>query len=232
MLWEIFWLAAALLWGTFRVIQHKRKGSLPGENIMSFGQVLALLLSALPLWSFYSTIQEALHKPLSIDTTITSMRAIDGIGQLDQHSWFNGLVGLIFGTAVIFTGGTIYAFSASNLSSSWMGADTFYFEAPSVFAIYSVALACEVLVTMIFTSLAVAFHFNIIKISKLSVWWRHCTLNWSTWAQRRARRWVWIFSITSLLGVQLAVYLLIFGFFYVPSIYGEDSSDWDADRPV
>ena len=51
MIWEISWLAAALIWGTFRLVQHRHQSHLVGENTWGFGQVLALMLSALPLWS-------------------------------------------------------------------------------------------------------------------------------------------------------------------------------------
>lgn len=214
MLWEIVWLAAALLWGTFRLVVHRNQSSLVDENTWGFGQVLAILLSALPLWAFLGTLHKTVHAPLTIDTSITTMCAIDGFGRPDQHSWFTPLVGFMFGTAVVLAGGTVYTFSGSSLSSSSFqvgsGSDAFYSNTILIIVVYIVAFGCSVLASAIFVTLAFAFELGILSSPKLSAWWARFTVNWSPLTQARVRVWIWTLSILFLLGVQVVLYVWAF----------------------
>ncbi|PVH69724.1 hypothetical protein DL98DRAFT_598415 [Cadophora sp. DSE1049] len=62
MLWEITWLAFALAWGSVRIfhsrtlVQVRGSEALVEENVWGFGQVLAVMILALPLVSLYETI--------------------------------------------------------------------------------------------------------------------------------------------------------------------------------
>lgn len=211
MLWEIFWLAAALLWGTARVIQHRQHSSLADENTWGFGQVLALFLSALPFWSFFSSLQESIHAPRSINAHTTAMRNVEGVGQLDRRVWFGGLVSYLFGTALTFACGTIVAFSAPRLTPfNLPGSDVLFRFGGTIAIIYAVAISCSIVVAIIFTGMALAVHFGIVKCRKLSVWYKHRTRNWSTLAQRRVRLWTWVITMLLILGLQLSIYLIIF----------------------
>lgn len=223
MLWEILWLAAALIWGTFRLIENKQQSHLLGENTWAFGQVLALLLSIAPLWAFYSTLQDTFHTPLSIDTTIESLKVVDELDPLDEYSWYNALIGLMFGTALILMGGTIFSYSAAALfhPGDWEGSDTLFYDAGLPAAIYIAAFAFSVLVFTTFTSVVLLFRFNIVSSSTLSSCWRRRTNRWSALAQRRARNWIWTCFILLLFGAELALYLGIFIGFYTPEYRGQ-----------
>lgn len=146
-LWEIAWLAAALAFGTLRLIGHKRTFPPSGENTWGFGPVLVLILSALPPWSFYSTFQDAFHRPLSIETATTGWPDVTGLDRLSHRDWFNGLVGFVFGTALTFMIWTIYVFSSSFLNPrSVLGGDTLNYNAGRVLSVYAVASSCSLLV--------------------------------------------------------------------------------------
>lgn len=210
-LWEISWLAAALAFGTVRLMGHKRDSSLSGEDTWGFGQVLALILSALPLWSFYTTLQEAMHKPLSIEIATTGRHHITELERLEHSYWFRGLVGFLFGTALTFIGGTLYTFCYTFLFPGWAsGGDVFYYDPGHVVVVYAIAFSCSGLACAMFASLALAFHFNVIGSSKLSSWWRHRTETWSTLTRRKARRWMWISLVLLLLLIQVTTYVLVF----------------------
>lgn len=213
MLWEICWLAAALIWGTFRLVVHRHQSRLVVENTWGFGQVLALILSTLPLWSFFSNLQENVLTPLHIDTNPTNLPVIDGLGQLDQYSWFNGLVSFIFGTALTLAGGTVYQFSGSSLlgldaTDEVIGYDELYRDTSWVAMIYVIAIGCTTFAAMIFTAVALAFHYQKIPSSKISRWWRRRTVNLSLRAQEKILSWAWIVLMMMLIGAQLMLYLL------------------------
>lgn len=212
MLWEISWLAAALIWGTFRLIQHRNHSYLFGENTWGFGQVLAVSLSALPTWMLVTNLQETPHTSFRVDTDVMAMRVVHGLGRLDQHSWFNGLVGFIFGTALTIVGGTIYAFSGSTLFSPGTseGSDALY-QAPGWIAIiYIAAISCSTVAAGLYTALALSIHYWLVSSCKLSAWWRHQTINLSRSAQQRLRAWTWVLFIMLLVGAQLVLYLRVF----------------------
>lgn len=210
MIWEITWLAAALIWGTFRLIQHRHQSHLVGENTWGFGQVLALMLSALPLWSFFSNLQESVLTPLYVDTNPTNLHVIDGLGQLDQYSWFNGLVSFMFGTALTLAGGTIYNFSGSDLFTpgTAMGSDGLYYDTSRIATIYVIAICCSTFAAILFTMVALAFHYQVIPSSKLIGWWRRRTVDLSIRAKQKILSWAWIILMIMLIGAQLMLYLL------------------------
>ena len=211
MVWEISWLAAALIWGTLRLVQHRQQSHLLGENTWGFGQVLALMLSALPLWSFLSNLQESVLTPLHVDTSPTNLLMIDGLGQLDHYSWFNGLVSFILGTALTFAAGTIYAFPGANVLNpgDMMGSDAFYQETSFIAVVYIVAICCSTLATTIFAAVSLAFHHQVIPSSKLSDWWRRGTVNLSVRAQKKVLSLAWIALIVMLIGGQIMIYLRV-----------------------
>lgn len=233
MLWEIFWLAAALLWGTFKVIQHRQYSSLADENTWGFGQVLALLLSALPFWSLFSNLQESIHAPLFIDTHITAIRDVEGVGPLNRRAWFNGLVSYLFGTALTFAGVTVFAFSGRPFRfSANDGSDILFRYSGQIAIVYIVATSSSILVVIIFTTLALAVHFRYIGCHKLSVWYTHRTRNWSTLVRRRARTWIWFMFILLLLGSQLSVYLAVFVLTELPGKYLCSEDEGSLDKGI
>ena len=215
MLWEITWLAAALIWGTFRLVQHRQQSHLVGENTWGFGQVLALMLSALPLWSFLSNLQENVGTPLQVDINSTDLHVIDGLGQLDQYSWFNGLVSFIFGTAVSLAGGTIYWACGSNVlhPGVMMGSDGLYYDTGWIVMMYAIEFCSSTSAAMIFTAVALAFHYQVIPSSKLSCWWRRRTVDLSIRAQQKIFSWAWIVLMVMLIGAQLMLYNVAFSWF-------------------
>ena len=191
MLWEIVWLAAALLWGTFRLIVHRNNPSLIDEDTWGFGQVFSILLSVIPLWTFLGTLHESVHPPLAIDTSVTTMCSVDRFGRPDQHSWFNPLVGFMFGTATVLAMLTVCLFSGSEMSSSKFlaGSDVLYSDYGKfeVFIVYLVAFSWSVLASAIFISLAFAFELGLIGSSKVFACWARFTANWSPRTQARFR---------------------------------------------
>ncbi|KAL8825214.1 MAG: hypothetical protein Q9191_004551 [Dirinaria sp. TL-2023a] len=221
MLWEIVWLLAALLWGTFRLVVLRYNAALVGEDTWGFGQVLSILLSALPLWAFLGTLHKTIHPPLAIDTSVTTMCAIDGLGRPDQHSWFNPLVGFMFGTIVVLAAGTVYVVPGSSLPGSriivGVGSDVFYGATDVFVVVYVVAFSCSLLASAIFISLAYALELGIIGSSKPSAWWARFTVNWSPRTQGRVRAWIWTLFILLLVGAQVELYLLVF-FWFPPSV--------------
>ncbi|KAL8919749.1 MAG: hypothetical protein Q9208_006615 [Pyrenodesmia sp. 3 TL-2023] len=230
MLLDLFWLAAALVWGTFRLLQHRKQSYLVDEDTWGFGQVLALLLSALPLWSLLSNFQENARPPLSIDIRFTPMRNIEGIGPLDSHAWFLGLIGYLLGTALILAGGTIYVFAADHTLAQPFskdyggGADGLYNYTGRILVIYLTRLSFSLLLAICLTALALALHFRLVKCDKISTWFRCRMMNWTTCSRRRARVWTWVIFILLLLGIQLCVYLV--AFLWTGPAFGE-AIDWE-----
>lgn len=213
MLWEVLWLAAALVWGTFRLLQHRKQSYIADEDTWGFGQVLALVLSALPFWSLLSNLQEHIRPPLSIDTPITPMRAVEGIGPLDSHSWFLSLIGFLLGTAVTFAAGTIWMFAADLLlaasaTESYVGGSDSLYSAGIVVGIYTVAISCSGCVAILFTALALAFHFRLVHCDWISTWCRRRMTKWNALAQRRVNAWAWAIFILLLLGIQLVAWVV------------------------
>ena len=217
MLWKISWLAAALIWGTRRLVQHRQQSYLIGENTWGFGQVLALMLSALPLWSFLSNLQESVHIPLSTDTNSTNMQIIHEFGRLDQYSWFNVLVSFMFVTALTLAGVTVFAYSGPGIvGQAAIGPDVLYQYTPFVVEAYFIAISWSVLTAILFTAVALAFHYEIIPSSKLSAWWRHRTIDLSIRAQKRILSGAWIALMIILIGGQLVFYFIFPGIFIQP----------------
>ncbi len=216
MLWEVFWLAAALVWGTFRLLKHRKQSYLVDEDTWGFGQVLALLLTALPFWSLLSNLQENIRPPRAGQTPITLMRDIEGIGPLDSQSWFLSLVGFLFGTVLTVAGGTIYGFAVDPLLSKssyapyGQGSDTLHEIPGTMVLIYLVNFGCGLTVVALFTALALAFHFRFVGSDTISTWWRRRMAKWNPLSQRRARTWTWIVFTMLLLGIQVLVYFLVF----------------------
>ena len=218
MLWEISWLAAALIWGTRRLVQHRKQSYLIGENRWGFGQVLALMLSALPLWSFLSNLQESVLIPLSTDTSYTNMRIIHEFGRLDQYSWFNALVSFMFVAALTLAGVTVFTYSGPGiLGQAAIGPDVLYQYTPFIVKTYFIAISWSVLIAILFTAVALAFHYKIIPSSKLSTWWRHRTIDLSIRAQKRIISGAWIALMIILIGGQLVFYFLFPGIFTQPA---------------
>ena len=61
---KILWLAAALAWGSLRLIGLRYNASFDGithEGVWGFGQILPVLLSALPLWYIVSSVYGMSH---------------------------------------------------------------------------------------------------------------------------------------------------------------------------
>lgn len=54
--YKIFWMAAALVWGTLRLIGLRISNKHQEESKWGFGQILAVLLLFLPLWSVYQSL--------------------------------------------------------------------------------------------------------------------------------------------------------------------------------
>lgn len=232
MLWEILWLAAALVWGTLRLVQHRYHSSLAGENTWGFGQVLALILSILPLWSFFSTLQETVRAPLAIDTDIRAASVVDGLGQLHHHYWFNGLIGFMLGTALTLAGGTLYVFAGSTLQAQdfFMGSDTLYFYSRKTVVVYTIAFASSILAFAIFITLALAFHYRLLRSAWLSTRFQRLTARLTSVARDRLRVWSWIAFILLLLTLQLGIYLLIFYWSDVPYVYCPSGIDCGSVR--
>lgn len=53
---QIIWLAAGLAWGTIKIIVRRTEVSLDEESAWGFGQMLAVFLSILPIWTIFQGI--------------------------------------------------------------------------------------------------------------------------------------------------------------------------------
>ena len=163
----------------------------------------------------------------------TNLRVIDGLGQLDRYPWFNGLVSFMFGTALTFAGGTIYVFSGSDLLDphTMMGSDALYHDTSWIVTVYAIAISCSTSAAIIFTAVALAFHYQIIPSSKLSGWWRRRTVDLSIRAQQKILSLAWIVLMMILIGAQLMLYLL--ALYWLPNyIAGPGiAGGWYEDGP-
>ena len=207
MLWEILWLTAALVWGTLRLIQHRNSSVLTDEDTWGFGQVLAVILSALPLWSFLSSFYETNHAPATSNTNSTDMSLIQGLGRLDDHSWYNGLASFMFGSAKNFVGSTIYILNMP-ASKDELRSDSLYLKSGQILLVFVFAFCINIFLSAAFASIAIAFHFKRIKFPKLPGW-KAASMRWSATTKRRARTYVWVIFILSLLTCQLAIHIWI-----------------------
>ena len=116
MLWEILWLVAALAWGTLRIIGLRMLSHLPSEDSWGFGQTLAVLLSTVPIWSFFSTIQEAKYDDVKngqeTERKADEHEVIEALHSIEQSGWFRSLLGFMFGIAIQFAAEVLYRFPA------------------------------------------------------------------------------------------------------------------------
>ena len=188
MLWEIFWLATALLWGTFQIVQHRRYIPLDGENTWGFGQVLAILISALPLWSLVNIVYETIQAPSSMEPPSTTLREIEGLGRLNRYPWFHGLLGFLVGTAMTIVGATITAFGASTLFAplDWMGTDSLYDWTGSIAVVYIIAMSWTAFMSAAFIAVALTFQFRVVGLPRLLTWSARHTASWTIRTQQRA----------------------------------------------
>ena len=218
MLWELFWLAAELILGTFRFVTHRQLFSLADESSWGFGHILALLLSALPLWSFFGSLQNSTYTLLRMDEDVTAMRSMKEIGSLDCHAWFFGFINFVFGTALTFASTSVFEFSASALISpdAWEGSDILYRRTGFTIIKYIVFISCGKLVAMFFTAVALVFHFRLLSCPSLCLWWSGLLMKWTSPSQRRARVGVWIAFILILLAIQGCVYVAIYWWTSLP----------------
>ncbi|KAH8752416.1 hypothetical protein BGZ57DRAFT_965715 [Hyaloscypha finlandica] len=124
MLLEIFWLIAGLAWGTLRLISTWTAAHPEDETVWSFGQVLALLLLALPFLSLSENLFKKPEHPQplpGIGTSAPSSRKInpDVIRRFQAlhvesgDHW--GLSLLTFGMAILIAADILYDFPAADI---------------------------------------------------------------------------------------------------------------------
>lgn len=175
MLWEILWLVVALAWGTLRIIGLRKLSHLASEDSWGFGQILAVLLSAVPIWSFFSTIQEAKynHSITNHNREIENdeEEVAEALRSIEKTIWFRGLISLIFGMAAQFAAEVLYRFPAPAVSSSVFdlsGPELLQSNTKLIVTYYLAMLGFSIGFLIIFTSICLLFHFTKIKSHILS----------------------------------------------------------------
>lgn len=63
MLSQIVWLVAGLAWGTIKIVVRRTEVSLDEESAWGFGQMLAVFVSILPIWTIFQGINGKLLIP-------------------------------------------------------------------------------------------------------------------------------------------------------------------------
>ncbi|KAL8822614.1 MAG: hypothetical protein Q9191_006652 [Dirinaria sp. TL-2023a] len=134
-LWEIIWLTAALAWGSLRLVGLRYEASLlgiAGEDSWGFGQILPVLLTALPLWAMISTLYETRYRRQDANLPISNSRVLDveihsssgvqegenvAILDVSETTWFYKLVTLLFGFALFFIASCLYNFPAAPINN-------------------------------------------------------------------------------------------------------------------
>ena len=175
MLWEILWLVAALAWGTLRVVGLRKLSHMPSEDSWGFGQILAVLLSAVPIWSFFSVLQEAKYDHAATNIIMgkenTESEAIGLLQSIEQTTWFRGLIGIIFGFSVQFAAEVLYRFPAPAVSDSVFdlsGPELLQSDASLIVAYYLVMFAFIIAFLIVFTSICLFVHLQKPKPKLLS----------------------------------------------------------------
>ena len=170
MLWEILWLVAALVWGTLRIIGLRMLSHLPGEYSWGFGQILAVLLSTVPIWSFFSTIQEAKYDDVSIgqekEKKADEHEVAETLHSIEQSDWFRSLLGFMFGIAIQFAAEVLYRFPAPGVSDAVFdlsGPELLQSNTKLIVAYYSTMFGFSLLFLIIFASTCLLVHFKKIR---------------------------------------------------------------------
>ena len=159
MLWEILWLVAALVWGTLRIIGLRMLSHLPSEYSWGFGQILAVLLSTVPIWSFFSTIQEAKYDDISTgpekEKKADEHEVSELLHSIEQSGWFRSLLGFLFGIAIQFAAEVLYRFPAPGVSDAVFdlsGPELLQSNTTLIVAYYSTMLGFSLLFLIVFAS--------------------------------------------------------------------------------
>ena len=170
MLWEILWLVAALVWGTLRIIGLRMLSHLPSEYSWGFGQILAVLLSTVPIWSFFSTIQEAKYDDVSTGQETERKADEHEVGEalhsIEQSGWFRSLLAFVFGIAIQFAAEVLYRFPAPGVSNAVFdlsGPELLQSNTKLIVAYYSTMFGFSLLFLIIFASACLLLHFKNIK---------------------------------------------------------------------
>ncbi|CAF9935524.1 MAG: hypothetical protein HETSPECPRED_009818 [Heterodermia speciosa] len=170
MLWEILWLVAALVWGTLRIIGLRMLSHLPGEYSWGFGQILAVLLSTVPIWSFFSTIQEAKYDDVNtgqeIEKKADEHELAETLHSIEQSGWFRSLLGFMFGIAMQFAAEVLYRFPAPGVSDAVFdlsGPELLQSNTKLIVAYYSTMFCFSLLFLIVFASTCLLVHFKHIR---------------------------------------------------------------------
>ena len=169
MLWEILWLVAALVWGTLRIIGLRMLSHLPSEYSWGFGQILAVLLSTVPIWSFFSTIQEAKYDVGTGQETekrTDEHEVAETLNSIEQSGWFQSLLGFTFGIAIQFAAEVLYRFPAPGVSDAVFdlsGPELLQSNIQLIVAYYSAMLGFSLLFLIVFASTCLLVHFKNIR---------------------------------------------------------------------
>lgn len=226
-LWEVMWLGAALAWGTLRLIGFRLEATVQDEDSWGFGQVLPLMLSLLPVWSFFNTFFDTEKGRASVtalpqeNTTYVS----PALQKIRRTTWFRFLTIIIitmttvFATYLVFLlPGSVFLKSRVRNPFGNLGTDAIR----SGFGL-GVTLQAHVIVTvlcssicMIFTGICLALHTRSTRSLPSTAVLRHFVKISETWNRHWLRSIGWCLL---LLGRLVSQGIFIFVIFLYPGWY-------------
>ena len=218
MLWEILWLASALVWGTLRFIELRHFPDFVGEASWGFGQVLALVLCVLPLWESLNTFFRPKHSFLppnagsEVESPAPSQRDNQILQEIKQTTWFRDLTGLILGLAAMYAAATLF-YMPAGLISGWSPGLGVFASRDRIFGMLRaniISMVFNLVTFFIFVSACLAFHFR-----QASHDWPSSTHSWAKkfLTNHRLRNFSWRVLLVLVLALQMA-----FGIFMFPRL--------------
>ena len=195
---QIFWLNGGLAWGTLRLValrtQSKSLGV--GEGVWGFGQTLPIVLSVLPLWSIYSSVcGEVAPSPFpnvylmlveldySHPNPTTEQPCLprheerpgqaDVLNELCRSPWFNRLIALMFGFAMVILADILYTFPSSPIHNEFWDMDILEYRLVLTFVLseYMIRIGFCTSILIIFAALCLGFTTGRIVVpNKLTQW--------------------------------------------------------------
>lgn len=178
---QIFWLLAAFLWGTINLAGLRASHHMEEEYVWGFGQILAVFMSILPIWSIFGGIYGMLYlhvsewhwsdviieirkmEPIVLelraytsDETETEPFLVSSLAfsspEIFESQWFPKVLTLIFLSATVFTGFFLFCV--------YTGAIHNFQSSKFISFSLSVQLVTHAFVLVIFTALCLYLHFN------------------------------------------------------------------------
>ena len=210
----------ALAWGTLRLVSLRANNGRSAEDLWGFGQIMAVMLSLLPLWTIYACIQ-GLPWPCSssdialmpyieikyneangalpvhnssvpVNSPLNSPRPFPQL-ELYQTAWFPKLIILMFAMALIFAANVLWFFPIL--------AEDHPQEAPIYIRIFLIPLSFSALALIVFVSICLAIQFNRLRLPPWLDGWKQSFERLDKKKQSIIQRILWTTVIVLLLGI-------------------------------